>query len=181
MARYYLRLSHGANATSLEALLLHNPVWKVLFRIGFAVLNVVIGLGLGLLMLELTLRLNPSLTPKGIGPVAPLDPPLTTTSYDVRYSDGDSLSWSPELVRPISPQQDRTEVHVDFETDEFGFPNHGPIPETVDIVVLGRSYSAGAETTIAWPRRVSQLTGWKVLNLAQIGSGMDVKLNFLNH
>ncbi len=148
-------------------------------RFTLTMILMLIGLGLGVTVLELTLRFNPALIPKGVSPIAAIDPPLLTQTYDISYLDGDAFYWNPELVKPLTAQDNKIQAHVVFETDEFGFPNHGPLPQTVDIVVVGRSYSMGSQTDVSWSQRIRQQTNWKVLNLAQISSGNDVKLHFL--
>ncbi|MGH2605246.1 MAG: hypothetical protein ACRDG5_01520, partial [Anaerolineales bacterium] len=142
-------------------------------------LRLALGLGLGLLAFEALLHANPGLLLRGMGLPAPVDPPLTVQEYDVRYSDADVFFWHADLIRPIPPEQDRVEAHVRFETDEFGFPNPGPLPETVDVVILGRSYSLGAQATSPWPRLLAAQAGLEVLNLSQAGSGIDIKLEYL--
>ena len=129
--------------------------------------------------LECLLRANPGLLIRGVSPPAPIDPPLITRTYDVHYSDGDQILWRPDLVRPISPEQDLLEAHVTFTTDEFGFRNDPPIPAHVDAVVLGRSISLGAQQSRPWPQIYSAQNGLSVWNLSEPGSGMEIKTNYL--
>jgi hypothetical protein len=149
-------------------------------KILIACLNLVLGIGLGLGLLELTLRANPALLLRGMGLPSPVDPPIETLQYEVRYSDADIFYWQRDQVRPISPENDGLESQVTFETDEFGFPNSAPLPESVDVVVLGRSYSIGAQASQPWPRILARKTGLKVLNLSQTGSGLVLKMKYLN-
>ena len=137
-----------------------------------------LGAAIGLAVLEGILRVNPGLLLRGMALPAPVDAPITTRDYDIYNSDADLFFWSPELVRPIAPQAKRVEVHVHYETDEFGFPNAAPLSPTVDVVVLGRSYSMGAQATDPWPRQLERATGWRVLNLSQQGSGIDIKYGY---
>jgi hypothetical protein len=150
-------------------------------KTAFAAFCMALGFAVGLGLLEIILRANPPLLSglRGLGAPAPLDPPLTVLQYDVFYSDGDQRFWRPDLVRPVPPGDNRLESHVRLETDELGFRNSSPLPPTVDIVVLGRSFSLGAQVSSPWPAQLADTSGWKVLNLSQPGSGLDVKREYL--
>jgi len=150
-------------------------------KVLLALFRLILGIVLGLLLLEIILRYNPPLLSglRGLGAPAPMDTPLTVNTYDVYFSDGDQLFWRPDLVRPIPPGADRLEAHVRLETDEFGFRNTPPLPAKADIVVLGRSFSLGAQTSSPWPTPLADQTGWVVLNLSQPGSSPEVKLDYL--
>ncbi len=143
--------------------------------------HLILGSVLGVLALEFILRVNPPLLAglRGLGAPAPVDAPLTVAEYDVHYSDGDQIFWRPDLVRPIPPGEDRIEAHVRLETDEFGFRNSPPLPATADIIVLGRSFSLGAQNNSPWPAQLAGSTGWKVINLSQPGSSLEVKRDYL--
>jgi hypothetical protein len=143
------------------------------------IVQVVLGLTAGLGLIEITLQLNPGLLWNGMGLPAPAEPPLRVQDYDVRYSDGDLFYWSADKIQPIAPAANQLEAHVHFETDELGFANAAPVPPGVEVVVLGRSYSLGAQAAEAWPHRVARQTGWPVLNLSQAGSGIDLKAQYL--
>ncbi len=144
-----------------------------------AAVQVVLGIAAGLGLLEVTLQLNPGLLWNGMALPAPAEPALMAQDYDVRYSDADLFYWSADKIRPVLPTENRLEAHVHFETDELGFANVPPLPPKVDVVVLGRSYSLGAQAAVPWPRRLAQQTGWEVLNLSQAGSGIDLKAHYL--
>jgi hypothetical protein len=148
-------------------------------RLLLAALKGGIGLVIGLVILEATLRANPGLLFRGMAVPAPVDLPLTVREYDVRYSDADEIFWRPDLVQPVLPEDDRLEAHVRFETDEFGFRNKPPLPPTVDVVVLGLSISLGAQNARPWPDLLADQTGLRVLNLAQPGSGIEVKGDYM--
>ncbi len=90
------------------------------------------------------------------------------------FSTGNS-----DQVKPILSEDDRVESKVTFETDEFGFPNPAPIPEIVDVAVLGRSFSLGAQSSQPWTRLLAEQTGLKILNLSQTGSGLNLKIKYL--
>lgn len=137
------------------------------------------GLVLGGASLEALLRLNPTLLLRGMIAPAPVDQPLLRMEYDVRYSDADVFAWRPDLVRPVSPAEDRLEAHVVYQTDEFGFRNHPPLPAQVDVVVLGRSIALGANMPASWPQLLEETTGLLVLNLAQPGSSLEMKKEHL--
>jgi hypothetical protein len=147
----------------------------------FSFLHLILGSVLGLILLEFILRINPPLLEglRGLGAPAPVDAPLTVTEYDVHYSDGDQIFWRPDLVRPIAQDDDRLEAHVRLETDEFGFRNTPPLPSTADVVVLGRSFSLGAQNNSPWPAQLAESTDWKVINLSQPGSSPEVKRDYL--
>jgi len=134
---------------------------------------------LGLALLEVVLYINPSLLLPGMAVPSPSDPRLEVREYDVRLSDADVFFWMPDRIRPISPEGDAVEARVRFETDELGFANAAPLPDEVDVVVLGRSYSLGAQAETPWPRLLVKRYGWRVMNLSQPGSGLDTKLSYL--
>ena len=144
-----------------------------------AALKLTLGVLASLCLLEATLRANPALLLRGMALPAPADPPIMTQVYNVRSSDADLFFWVPGLIRPIPAEADRVEAHVVFETDEFGFPNAAPLPARVNVVVLGRSYSVGAQSSDPWPRALARLTGYEVLNLSQGASGIDLKRTYL--
>lgn len=148
-------------------------------RMSLAFLNLALGVALGLVLLELVLRANPGLLLHGMALLAPIDPPLTSQHFEVHYSDADLFYWIPQLIRPIPPEANNVEAEVNFVTDELGFPNAGPLPQTVDVVVLGRSYSLGAQATDPWPQALAEQTGWRILNLSQTGSNIDTKIAYL--
>lgn len=155
---------------------LHLPSCRRGLRAAFRLAG---GTLLSLGFLELLLRVNPALLPHGIALPAPADPRLAVQEYDVRSSDADVFYWMPERIRPVPPTRDIVEARVRYETDEFGFPNQGPIPVRVDVVVLGRSYSLGAQAVRPWVRSLAADTGWRVLNLSQAGGGPDIKRAYL--
>jgi hypothetical protein len=154
-------------------------VLSLVKRLAAAWLKLGLGILGGLVLLEATLRANPALLLRGMALPAPVDPPIMTQTYDVRPSDADLFFWVPDLIRPIPPERDKVEAHVVFETDEYGFPNAAPLPPKADIVVLGRSFSLGAQSSEPWPRALSRLTGFSVLNLSQGASGIDLKRDYL--
>ena len=145
------------------------------------VVQVGLGLAAGLSLIEVTLQLNPGLLWNGMALPAPAEPPLTAKDYVVRYSDADVFYWSADKIRPVAPEADRIEAYVHFETDELGFANAAPLPPRADVVVLGRSYSLGAQAAEGWPRQVARQTGWQVVNLSQAGSGIDLKVQYLRN
>jgi hypothetical protein len=154
---------------------------RFLIRTLTAFFQLTVGMLAGAALLEGILRINPPLLAglRGLAAPAPLDPPLTAVEYDVHYSDGDQLFWRPDLVRPVATGDDRLEAHVVFQTDEFGFRNDPPLPARADLVVLGRSFSLGAQSSSPWPAVLKEQTGWRVINLAEPGSTPEVKRDFL--
>jgi hypothetical protein len=144
-----------------------------------AVLNMCLGLLLGLLALELILHANPILLPRGMAAPAPVDPAVLEQVYQVYSSDADVFFWQPELVRPPLPQEDALEATVHYFTDEFGFPNRPPNPARVDLAVLGRSYSMGAQAARPWTRLLAEQGDLRLLNLSQTGSGITLKADYL--
>ncbi|MBN1439075.1 MAG: hypothetical protein JW929_06660 [Anaerolineales bacterium] len=144
-------------------------------------LRLLLGIAGGLILLEILLRFNPPLLAglRGLGAPAPVDSPLSVFEYDVYTSDADQIFWRPDLIRPIPPGEDRLEAHIRLETDEFGFRNTPPLPAEADLVVLGRSFSLGAQSQAPWPEQFADLSGWRVVNLSQPGSSPEVKRDFL--
>lgn len=148
-------------------------------RLILALFNLIAGTLLGLLLFEAILRINSTLLFRGMALPAPVDTPLTLLTYEVRYSDADVFTWRPDLVRPLSPEEDKLEALVTYETDEYGFRNHGPLPPKVDAVVLGRSISLAGHLGRPWPELLAENLDWSVLNLAQPGSGIESKRTIL--
>jgi hypothetical protein len=148
-----------------------------LFRL---LLTLALGIALGLISLEVILNLNPTLLLSGMSVPAPVNPAVQRQEYAVRYSDGDLFYWHPGLIHPIPPEGDDLEAQVVYYSDEFGFPNQPPLPSQVDIVVLGRSFSMGAQASRPWPVVLDQSSSWSVLNLSQTGSHMSTKRDYLN-
>jgi hypothetical protein len=79
----------------------------------------------------------------------------------------------------VAKSADLLESRVVYETDEFGFRNHGPISRQIDVVVLGRSISLAGHLAQPWPDLLESWLNWGVFNLSQPGSGIEVKHNFL--
>lgn len=155
-------------------------MWRLSVNLLLALLKLALGSLLGLLTLEATLRANPTLLLHGIAAPSPLDRPVTIQTYDVRYSDADVFYWHRRYIRPIPAESDRIESHVRFETDELGFPNPAPAPAQANVVILGRSFSLGAQAEYPWPRLLAE-QGFKVVNLSQSGTNIDVKLDYLRN
>ncbi len=151
----------------------------MLKRLLAAALQMGLGLAAGLLLLEAVLRVNPHLLLRGMAAPAPIDAALTVSDYTVRQSEADLFFWHADLIRPIPPASDQVEARVHFETDEFGFPNSAPLPAQADMVVLGRSFSQGAQAASPWPRLLAAATGQAVVNLAQPASGIELKHRYL--
>ena len=135
-------------------------------------LNLALGLAAGLLLLEGVLRINASLLLRGVPLADAIDQPISLRTYIVRYSDGDTIFWRPDLVKPLTPDTDQVEAVVSLQTDEFGFRNPPPLPARVQVVVLGRSTSLGAQNGDPWPQRLAAQLGGYVLNLAEPSTGL---------
>lgn len=144
-------------------------------RLLLAFLYLISGAFLGLLLLEGILRCNATLLQRGLAWPAPVDPPLTVSNYDVRYSDADAFYWRPDLIRPVPEPDNRLEARVTYATDEYGFRNPAPISPQVDAVVLGRSISLAGHISKPWPDLLARRLNWQVFNLSQPGSGVKVK------
>jgi hypothetical protein len=157
--------------------IIRNMVFR-LQKLGLAAFSLVLGAGLGAVLLESVFRSNTTLLPRGMAAPFPVDSPLTDREYDVRYADADIFYWEGSIVRPLS--ENKLEARVRWRTDEFGFPNPAPIPPTVDMVVLGRSYAMGAQAENPWPQIIRNQTGLQILNLSQTGAGLGQKWDFLN-
>ena len=105
-------------------------------RAVFWLLDLVLGVGLGLLLLEAMLHLNPGLLLRGMALPAPADAPITTQKYTVKYSDADLFYWQADEIQPLNPEDDRIEAEVIYQTDEFGFHNIPPSGTKAEIVVF---------------------------------------------
>jgi hypothetical protein len=106
----------------------------------------------------------------------PVDMPLADREYEIHYADADIFYWEASLVQP--PAENGLEARVRWRTDEFGFPNPAPIPSSVDVVVLGRSYAMGAQAQNPWPDILRSEGGLRVLNLSQTGAGLGQKWDY---
>jgi len=148
-------------------------------RIFVAALVLCLGLVLGIGFLEIALRLNTGLLLKGMDTPLPVASPLDEQEYAVFSSDADLFFWQSDLMEPVQSAMDRQEAEVHYYTDEFGFPNQAPLSPEVDVVVLGRSYSMGAQASHPWTRRLAEWNSLRVLNLSQTGSGIDRKSEYL--
>ena len=136
-------------------------------RLGLAALQLGLGLALGLLL-------------RGMPLPAAIDAPVTLRTYTVRYSDADAIFWRPDLVTPLTPATDQVESVVNLQTDEFGFRNPPPLPAQVQVVVLGRSTSLGAQNAHPWPELLAASTGGYVLNLAEPSGGITTQTQIWN-
>ena len=145
-----------------------------------ASLQLIIGVIFGLLLFEGILHANPRLLLRGMALPAPVDSPLQEQIYDVKSSDADLFYWYPELIRPVLSEDNKIEARVNYFTDELGFPNQAPMSPTVDVIVLGRSYSMGAQATNPWPRMLADKYDLSVFNLSQTGSGIDTKYEYFS-
>jgi len=162
-----------------EPNIIDSGFYKMIVRLRkmtLAAVHIALGLVLGILLLEPVLRSNTTLLPRGIAAPLPVDPPLTDREYEVRYADADIFFWEASLIRP--PEENLLEARVHWRTDEFGFPNPAPVPAEVDLVILGRSYSMGAQAEEPWPDVLRGRYGIRVLNLSQTGSGLREKRDF---
>jgi hypothetical protein len=148
-------------------------------RLALAIMKLALGIMSGWLLLEAILQVNAGLLLRGMAVPAPVDTPLSVSEYEVFTSDADVFYWHSDLIRPVSEEENLLEAQVRFETDEFGFPNAAPLPSEVDVIVLGRSYSLGAQAVEAWPRKLAGQSGLHVLNLSQTGSGMETKMSYM--
>lgn len=152
---------------------------KFVKRLLIALLNILFGIVVGLFLLEIILRANPKLLLRGMSVPIPVDPSLIVQTYDVHYSDADVFYWRPDLIHPIAPEDDLIEAHVHYATDELGFRNQPPTSQGVDFVVLGSSFSVGAQVETSWPELLAGKNDWKFLNLAQPASTLDIQLYYL--
>ncbi len=139
-------------------------------------LSLLLGIVLGVLLLELVFRSNTTLLPRGMAAPLPVDAPLADREYEIHSSDADIFYWEASLVRP--PAENQLEARVRWRTDEFGFPNPAPVPPMVDLVILGRSYAMGAQAQNPWPDILRTEAGLRVLNLSQTGAGLGQKWDF---
>jgi len=148
--------------------------------LAIASLEILFGICAGVIILELVLGLNPKLLIQGMDTPLPVSPGVTNLKYSVRYSDGDLFFWQVGLIAPVEEHQDKIETYVNYWSDELGFPNYPPGIIDAEIVVLGRSYSMGAQASAPWPLQLEKKSGLGVLNLSQTGSGLFRKEDYLN-
>ena len=144
-----------------------------------ASLKLTLGMILGLLLLESIFYVNPHLLPHGIPGPAPSDWPLTQQEYDVYYTDADIFVWRPDLIAPVPPDQNQLEGHVILTADQFGFRNPPPLSEKTEYVVVGRSWSLGAQIAQPWPEFFAQKINQPVLNLSQPSSSIEQRQAYI--
>ena len=147
--------------------------------IGKALLYLTSGTLLGLLLLEAIFHINPNVLPRGMELPFPVDQPIVSETYKVFYSDADLFFWHSDLIEPIHPENEGLEANVDYYLDQFGFPNLYPQSKKAEIIVLGRSFSMGAQASSPWIRQVETSLDVSILNLAQAGGGLSSKMVYL--
>jgi hypothetical protein len=151
----------------------------ILCRMGVAAAQLALGALAGVLLLEAVLRANPTLLLRGMTAPAPLDAPLTQRDYAVYETDADLFFWHPGLIRSVPPEADQLEARVRFATDEFGFLNPALATGSAEVVVLGRSFSLGAQAEAPWPRLLAEQTDLTVVNLSQPATSIGLKRDYL--
>jgi hypothetical protein len=144
-----------------------------------AAIELLLGSLISLGVLEVIFHLNTGLLLQGMSAPAPVAQPIQEQNYKIYYSDADLFFWHHDLIKPVSEGEDRLEAQVHYQTDEFGFPNRPLLPPKADVIVLGRSYSMGAQASQPWTWELADETGLRVLNLSQTGSDINVKLDYL--
>ena len=58
-----------------------------------------------------------------------------------------------------------------YRTNSIGFRGAGPIPEQIDVVALGDSFTFGVGAESPWPEQLATASGLEVLNLGMGGTG----------
>lgn len=149
---------------------------KPLFK---ALGNLTVGSLFGLILFALCVRTNAQLLLKGMALENPNAPPVTVSQYVVHQSDADVFYWQADLIEKPEGKDDRIEARVTYYIDELGFPNQGPIPAKVDGVILGRSFSMGAQAERTWHRILAEQEDLQILNLSQTGSDIYVRQKHL--
>ena len=134
---------------------------------------VILGVGLALGIMELSLRLNPNWVPDGIR----VNPPVRRVqafqdeTYDVTLSEGDLFHWMRGSIAPLQPQEDNVVAQVHLVTDANGFRNSSFSRTSFRIVALGDSFTFGGNAAVPWPQRLAEYSAIEVLNLGESGSG----------
>lgn len=59
---------------------------------------------------------------------------------------------------------------ITYKANELGFRSPSPVPDEVDLVALGDSFTYGIGAAHPWPERVAEKLNWQVLNLGINGS-----------
>lgn len=144
--------------------------WHV--KIGALIFLVLLGIVLGLVTLEIAMRMNPHLVPAEVFTLPPVRRfiPSEDKSFDIKTSDGDLFYKMPGYIKPIAPADDQVLAKVHLVTDHAGFRNPDPWRANYDIVILGDSFTY-VTAPIPFPERVAELTQKSVLNLGQLGLG----------
>ena len=142
---------------------------------------IMLGVGIALGLMELSLRINPNLVP----PEVRVDPPVRRVkafvdeSYNIKLSDGDLFYWMRGMVAPLPPEKDKVVAQVHLTTDADGFRNPLPEKSTYDIVALGDSFTFAGNVVTPWPQKLAELTRINVLNLGEAGAGPQQELEVL--
>jgi len=70
-------------------------------------------------------------------------------------------------------------AHVHMITDANGFRNSPPEKATYDIVALGDSFTKASGVASPWPQKLAEYSGSDVLNLGEVGFGLQDELKVL--
>ena len=142
---------------------------------------VILGIGMGLSLIELLLRADPNLVPNEVR----VNPPVRRVQvyidnmYQIKLSNGDLFHWMHGKIAPLSPEQDKVVANIHLTTDEYGFRNMLPEKENYDVVALGDSFTVAGNVATPWPQKMAEGTGMDVLNLGQAGTGPQEELEVL--
>jgi len=156
-------------------------IWRSLVPVFGKVALVLLGVGIGLGLMELLLRTNANWVPREVR----VDPPVRRVqafideSYEVKLSDGDLFFWMRGIIVPLPSDQDKVVSHVHFTTDANGFRNPLPEKATYSIVALGDSFTRASGVATPWSQKLAEWTGVHVLNLGEVGAGPQQELEVL--
>lgn len=113
-----------------------------------------VGVGIALMLVEISLRAFPELVPDRVR----VNPSVRRVKanideiYDLRHSDGDLFYWMRGAFPPLSPDENIVISRVHMVTDANGFRNLPPERDTYDIVALGDSITRGSVVAMPWPQ-----------------------------
>lgn len=127
------------------------------------------GVLVGLLVVELALRMVPGLLPETVrSRLAQLDARRTGHTRFIVADDEIGFLYRPDLRETI----ERAEFRYVLATDHAGFRNATPWPDRPDMVVVGDSMAAGegVAAEAAWPFHLAASVGASVVSLAMNGA-----------
>lgn len=106
-----------------------------------------------------------------IGDLSLLSTFIFGDSVVFRSGNGDILFWQSEYIAPLEDPDEILSVHR-LRLDEYGFRLPARVSNNYDVVVLGDSYTEGANVAMPWSDAFAESSGLSTQNLGFRGYGM---------